>query len=211
MSAELTGHLADVLSSASASTTEPAPPPDGALREARLFALAQLPWFRQGRMPDWLRLELLRDLPPAELARVRQALEALVEQEVDARGELPLGAIATPDPAGSSGLPGKLAQWRRTLQAGWRREGLTTGEDADSPLRDVIYLGVLDGQLDPLLALRAGAGLAASLQQGAVLSANPLRWAAAGWLWVGWPWGLADELWKGWRRRAVVQGGGAHV
>lgn len=211
MSAELTGHLADVLASPAVGPGGSGATADGPLREARLFALAQLPWFRQGRMPDWLRLELLRDLPPAELARVRQALEALVEQEADARGELPLGAIATPDPAGPSGLPGKWAAWRRSLQARWRREGLTTGEDADSPLRDVIYLGVLDGQVDQLLALRAGAGLAASLQQGAVLSANPLRWVAAGWLWVGWPLGLVDVFWRGMRQARQQMAGGGDV
>lgn len=211
LSAELTGHLADVLEA-----TAPQDPAragaassaaSGALREARLFALAQLPWFRQGQMPDWLRLALLADLPPAELARVRQALEALVEQEADARGELPLGAIATPDAAGQSGLPAKLADWRRTLQARWRREGLTAGEDADSPLRDVIYLGVLDGRVDDLLALRAGAGLAASLQVGPHLSANPLRWVAAGWLWAALPITVARLAWRQARR---TRPGSAH-
>jgi hypothetical protein len=184
LSAELTAWLADVLESTEGETDTAAA---GPLREARLFALAQLPWFRQGRMPDWLRLALLADLPPAERARVRQALEALVESEADAHGELPLGAIATPEPADAAGWSARWSRWRRAQRARWRREGLTRGEDADSPLRDVIYLGVLDGQVDSLLALRAGAGLAASLRQGTVRSANPLRWIAAGLLWAAWP------------------------
>ncbi|MFM2058595.1 MAG: hypothetical protein RLY71_2980 [Pseudomonadota bacterium] len=196
LSAELTGHLADVLAMPGLDGTAAAPA-DHPLREARLFALAQLPWFRQGVMPEWLRLALLADLPPGELARVRQALETLVDQEPDARGELPLGAIATPDPAAaSSALPGRLAQWRQALHARWRREGLTAGEDADSPLRDVIYLGVLDGQVPQLLALQAGVGLAASLQGRKALSLNPLRWIAAGLLWIAWPVQLARQLWR---------------
>jgi hypothetical protein len=212
LSAELTGHLADVLEAsapASGAGADRSAAADSALREARLFALAQLPWYRQGRMPDWLRLALLADLTPDELARVRQALEALVEAGADERGELPLGAIATPDPA-AAGLPARWTQWRRALHARWRREGPTTGEDADSPLRDVIYLGVLEGQVDQLLALRVGSGFAASLQRGDRLTANPLRWVAAGWLWLGWPMVVAAALWRGWGRNAARTGEGSH-
>lgn len=212
ISAELAGHLADVMEAsvaASGTVTDRSAAADGALREARLFALAQLPWFRQGRMPDWLRLALLADLTPEELARVRLALEALVQAGADERGELPLGAIATPDPA-AAGLPARWTQWRRALHARWRREGLTTGEDADSPLRDVIYLGVLEGQVDQLLALRVGSGFAASLQRGDRLTANPLRWVAAGWLWVGWPAQLVSSIWRSWRLNAMSRGGPSH-
>jgi TPR repeat protein len=47
--------------------------------EQRLLALSRLPWFRYGRIPDWLRLELIRRTNGAELRRTRRAIRELLE------------------------------------------------------------------------------------------------------------------------------------
>ncbi len=53
-------------------------------RERRLVMLAQLPWFRRGQMPDYLRLRLLSELPPERAERVRTALQDLLASAIDA-------------------------------------------------------------------------------------------------------------------------------
>ncbi|WP_408591282.1 hypothetical protein [Novosphingobium sp.] len=45
--------------------------------EARLAAIAQLPWFRSGDMPNWLRGALIQEMPKAREAEVRAAINAL--------------------------------------------------------------------------------------------------------------------------------------
>ena len=106
---------------------------DARLREAQWLALAHLPWLRQGWMPDWLRRALLRELTAAQRERLGEALRALLNQ--DGTGGLDMGRIAT-------------AYLRRRFTSWLRR-----GEPAGSPLRDVIYLGLLDGTIDKELAL----------------------------------------------------------
>lgn len=43
-----------------------------------LAAMARLPWFRYGRMPDWLRLRLLNELDRDEEQNIRTAIQALL-------------------------------------------------------------------------------------------------------------------------------------
>jgi dipeptide/tripeptide permease len=51
--------------------------PDSSFEES-LSKLVQLPWFRHGVMPDWLRLKLINDLEPVQEQKVRQALNDLL-------------------------------------------------------------------------------------------------------------------------------------
>jgi POT family proton-dependent oligopeptide transporter len=46
--------------------------------EPALLALVQLPWFRQGVMPDWLRTQLVSDLSPKQERPIRKLLEDLL-------------------------------------------------------------------------------------------------------------------------------------
>jgi hypothetical protein len=86
--------------------------PDGAplVDEAGICALAALPWFRSGRMPDWLRLELGRTVPRdrAEEARAMFAewltpsaspgrLGSLVEITVDTLGDVAANSASRAD------------------------------------------------------------------------------------------------------------------
>jgi len=163
--------------------------PDAHLLEARLLAIAQLPWCRHGQMPDWLRRALWLGLPRETRERVRVVLLNLFEKAGDpelADAAISMGRIATDAPSNSS-----RKRWQR-----WKdRIGLTgvlENEPIDSPLRDVIYLGVLSGKLDQELSLEATEEFAraARAEGHARLTWNPLRWVAAaglsGWFVVRW-------------------------
>lgn len=47
-------------------------------REDRVAALTQLPWLREGHMPDWLRRSLIATLSPARANEIRAALQRLI-------------------------------------------------------------------------------------------------------------------------------------
>lgn len=61
---------------------------------AGYFALAALPWFRHGRMPDWLREELLQRLPDASAERLRAVVTQRLDRALQPGGER-LAEIAT--------------------------------------------------------------------------------------------------------------------
>ena len=50
------------------------------LNARRLAALTQLPWLRNGRIPNWLRLRLLAELSPTRADEVRALIRGLIEQ-----------------------------------------------------------------------------------------------------------------------------------
>ena len=205
LSADLTAYLAHRLSDPAlpGEAGAPSQPPDARLLEARLVAIAQLPWCRQGLMPDWLRRALLLSLPQATRRRVREVIRQLFLTAGDTRLSgigWSLGQVATDAPAAAGT---RLPLWRAI---GHRigLAGVLEAEPADSPLRDVIYLGVLRGEFDVELSLEATEQFArAARAEGAqTLSWNPLRWVAAGAL-TGW----FVLSWLGWRaRRAAYEG-----
>lgn len=58
---------------------------------ASLSQLASLPWFRQSYMPQWLRAEIVRDLPDEERHRVYRVIKCLLEAaKGDLSGDIPL-------------------------------------------------------------------------------------------------------------------------
>jgi len=181
LSADLTAFLAHRLSEPDvAMGTVDAQPaaPDAHLLEARLLAIAQLPWCRHGQMPDWLRRALWLGLPRATRGRVRVVLLNLFEKAGDpelADTAMPMGRVATDAPAGSGSR--RWQRWKDRI----RLKGVLEKEPIDSPLRDVIYLGVLSGELDQELSLEATEEFAraARAEGDARLSRNPLRWVAA--------------------------------
>jgi hypothetical protein len=69
-------------------------------REDRLSALTALPWFRQGRMPDWLRKRLINEVAQ-EAVSIRAVLRELVErsriQHAPDPGNAVTLRIATPE------------------------------------------------------------------------------------------------------------------
>ncbi|MBI1396884.1 MAG: PASTA domain-containing protein [Betaproteobacteria bacterium] len=106
----------------------PAGEGDGAderLFDSMLPRLARLPWFRYGRMPDWLRLALITRLAPNDEARVRNQLTTLL-------GEM----------ARRAGVPGEAA----ISVAAYAPPGdLLASEPSNSRLRDAVFLGFVSG------------------------------------------------------------------
>lgn len=96
--------------------------------ESRLFALTRLPWFRQGYMPDWLRLALLGEMNRRRERRVRAALQQLLLSAAAQPREGFDQEIALPLPLFSR------RRWRGVLRT------LLGRAPAGSPLQDYIFL-----------------------------------------------------------------------
>ncbi len=107
---------------------------------ALLPALARLPWFRHGTMPDWLRLTLIGLLDPTQKRVVHRSLEGLLERAVEAML------------AGRRGRGLDIAAWIGPLDV------LRT-EPVGSPLRDAVFLGYLSGVNPDALSLLAPSSL----------------------------------------------------
>lgn len=168
LSADLTAYLAHRLAEQAGMSPER---PDPRLFEARLIAIAQLPWCRQGWMPDWLRRALFLSLPIGTRLSIKSLLQQLFNS------------------AGSNAVPGGIAlgnvardkdtSWLQRLRDRIGFGGVVEGEPPDSPLRDVIYLGVLRGDYDSELVLDVDTPFDGDFSQ-APLTLNPLRWLQAG-------------------------------
>ncbi|MDF3043320.1 MAG: hypothetical protein K0Q71_6026, partial [Thermomicrobiales bacterium] len=103
------------------------------LDEANFGAIAWLPWLRFGRMPDWLRRDLVRCLSPAMLAEAR----AIYRQWLVTSEDTAAGAVLD------------LSPEQRNMITRWLRR--SAASDAASPLRDVIFLRFMEGKsLDDL-------------------------------------------------------------
>jgi hypothetical protein len=108
------------------------------LTEQALARLCRLPWLRLGRMPDWLRLALVRDLAARhEVAeRVRAAWTVLLDPQHEGETTaLPLEVVRQA-PTGMAGLLSDLLR---------RRPGTT---------REAILLAFLDDRTLPELAVQ---------------------------------------------------------
>jgi len=113
------------------------------LTETRLLALARLPWFRHGSMPDWLRLQLIRSLAPEQERAVRQALEDLLKSADDQiRDGVPLDIAHPPK-------DWKLRAWKKRLR------DLLLAAPEDSALQDYVFLTFMSGRKPRQLALTA--------------------------------------------------------
>lgn len=167
LSADLTAYLAHRLAEQPGLQPER---PDPRLFEARLMAIAQLPWCRQGWMPDWLRRALLLSQPVGSRIFIKSIVQGLFKTAGNEAlpGGIALGNVARDD----------RSNWLRRLRDRIGLAGVVEGEPADSPLRDVIYLGVLRGDYDRELTLEVGDTLDDS--DLAPLTLNPLRWLWAG-------------------------------
>lgn len=110
------------------------------LNEERLLALSRLPWFRHGRMPPWLRLELVDAMGSGEREQARRRLRELL-------------ADALPD--GSTDGELEVAQ---LADDGWLRRTLTR-QGKDSPLRDYLFLTFMRGRRPSRITLAAPRGL----------------------------------------------------
>ncbi|MEW8427686.1 MAG: formylglycine-generating enzyme family protein [Candidatus Thiodiazotropha sp.] len=63
------------------------PGDSGTLREQRLVRLSRLPWFREGRLPDYLRRDLLQRVAKPVLERINEAYRQIFAQVSDSPGQ----------------------------------------------------------------------------------------------------------------------------
>ena len=97
--------------------------------EDELFSLVRLPWFRHGKMPDWLRQRLLSGLSAAQEKEIRTIIEQLL-----------ITAIENP----SDGLNMEFAFDEESYKQGRKRlREFILGEPENSPLRDYVLLSFL--------------------------------------------------------------------
>jgi hypothetical protein len=83
--------------------------------------LAQLPWFRHGHMPSWLRTELLQTLPEGSWLAAQSAIRSVLEAaRTDVGGEIPLRVAAPP----------VLPWWRMSERAPANDAGIRMRRDA---------------------------------------------------------------------------------
>ena len=110
---------------------------------ASAASIAQLPWFRHGYMPDWLRRLLVDGLPRADNRAVRRMLNALLLTAVrGGSGDLALQIVSEQSKAFE-----RLAGFVRRLVA--RRE------DARPEWRDHVFVRFMGGRQSRSLAVRA--------------------------------------------------------
>jgi hypothetical protein len=117
------------------------------LDEASFGAVAWLPWLRFGRIPDWLRRELVLCLTPQQLDAARCAFQNWLVTSEDT-------------PAGAEVF--ELTDETRQLLPRWlRREA---ARDPASPYRDLIFLRFMDNKPLDELDLEAPEALARELR-----------------------------------------------
>jgi hypothetical protein len=104
------------------------------LRHDVLVKLSRLPWFRYGRMPDWLRGRLLDALPTDQHAAVREAVEELLLSHL----ENPADGISLEYARQREGL---TTRERKQLLSDWFRS-----VSDESPLFDYVFLTFMSGR-----------------------------------------------------------------
>lgn len=109
------------------------------LRADRLLALARLPWFRRGSMPDWLRLRLLRELDKQALDRVRAACMDLLGSAMSA-ADGAFDLYVTPQPR---------KRWAELVPRA------APDGPVPSPLQDAIFVSTMWGPRSRRLSLGA--------------------------------------------------------
>ena len=151
--------------------------------ESDLLRLATLPWFREGFMPDWLRLLLLGRVDKGRQALIRTALTDVL---LTAREERASGLVLN-----ISDRSSRLAS--RVLEK-------LSESDSGSPLREEIFMSFLRGRALPTLAIEAPPSLVEKVRR-RLNTPDTLAWVlgflVTGLLWLLDPWPyvvLAAEL-----------------
>lgn len=120
----------------------------GAL-DCQLMALVRLPWFRYGRMPDWLRHHLISELLPSQEYEVRQILKALLADIRDGQlGKVRLAITLNTKNFETSGEKGytsslsiKLKRWLARLLS----VDINKGEPPADPGHDRVFVNFITG------------------------------------------------------------------
>jgi hypothetical protein len=141
--------------------------------EARFASLSRLPWLRHGRIPDWLRLALVRDLGarPDDDRRVRALWrEALASSRGESHG-LSLSMVR------ASGLTNLIGQLRAGRQDASFRETLLLDFLDNAPLPE-LAMGLDGRRLQPAPTSLAARWTTAGAVLGALVLSVGLAFAA---------------------------------
>jgi WD40 repeat protein len=150
--------------------------PQRTTRPERLLRAAQLPWFRHGFMPTYLRAALVASLTLEQMDRARQAFEVLLSSALETKAATPEGGTLVLEVARPSRRRGLLSS-------------LMSNAPPGSPLRDVVLAEVMSrrraGRLAVALprALRSRlstARLRDSLRPVVAVLASVMLWRAPG-------------------------------
>lgn len=130
-----------------------------------LFKLARLPWFRFGRMPDWVRRILLQQLSREQAKQTRSALFRLLGSSISQdRGDVQL-SIAIDNSR-------QLQRLWRTIASIWARSS-----SESHPIRDQLFVTWMDNRLAvrvPRAISKWLANLASDLRNAGRKSESPL-------------------------------------
>ena len=116
----------------------------------RLAALARLPWFRYGTMPDWLRARLSGELSVSHERATRDALVTLF-----------LSALESPE--GGATLEIAEGRARGGLLAARVFARFVSAEPPDSPLRERVFASFMSARLPRRLTVALPRAVAATL------------------------------------------------
>lgn len=97
--------------------------------EDELFSLVRLPWFRHGKMPDWLRQRLLSGLSARQEKEIRAAIEQLL-----------ITALEHPQEGLSLEFAFNEEKYKKDRE---KLKRFILGEPEDSPLRDYVFLSFM--------------------------------------------------------------------
>jgi hypothetical protein len=105
-------------------------------------SLMQLPWFRHGSIPDWLRTRLISDLSVEQRRHVRKALEELLMSSLGRPKGLALPiVIERPESNWSQGILQRAL--RIANRGGMRLRHVIKTASSESPLRDHVFLSFM--------------------------------------------------------------------
>ncbi|MEK7830037.1 MAG: SUMF1/EgtB/PvdO family nonheme iron enzyme, partial [Acidobacteriota bacterium] len=113
-----------------------------------VLRLVRLPWFRYGKMPDWLRERLIADFQPEQEANIRKIIADLLRKVLTN----PLEPLTLEFAEAEKPTERWKAFWQRALERfkQWRQRRelyrLLQAQDEESPLRDFVFLSFLAGQ-----------------------------------------------------------------
>lgn len=198
VSIALTAYFSNRLDEATRVADQRAREADYLLREARLLAIANLPWFRHGLMPDWLRRALILSVGRETRQMLRGVLLELLET-----ADRP-GAIVRPIHLGRvAGVAAIDIKRVRDLVSEVGGDDPTKAAGGDRLAEDgvdAICVGVLRGDFDVDLTLDAPEAYqrAIASPSGLRLTSNPIRWLVAVALAIATP-----LIWMLWLRESI--------
>ena len=199
VSIALTAYFANRLDDATRAADRRAGEADYRLREARLLAIANLPWFRHGLMSDWLRRALILSVGCETRQMLRGVLLELLE--TGDRSGAGIRSIHLGRVAGVAAIDIKrLRDIASTVEADDGKEA-APGVPPTGDGLDAICVGVLRGDFDVDLTLDAPEAYQRAIASPSGLrpTSNPVRWLVAAALAL-----LTPLIWMKWLRDSIA-------